>query len=148
MHIKTANGAYEKPYSIGQLRKDNPHVSFPKNPTDVLLAEWGVYPVNPTSQPSVDHTKNVTEKPPVKQGDEWVQVWEVLDATESEIQGRIADKANAIRAERDRKLVESDWTQVLDAAVDQAAWAAYRQALRDIPQQEGFPTTVTWPVKP
>jgi hypothetical protein len=148
MYIKTTNGAYEKPYSIGQLRKDNPNTSFPKNPTVTLLAEWGVYPVTPTSQPSVDHTKNVTEKPPVKQGDEWVQVWEVLDATESEIQGRIADKANAIRAERDRKLVESDWTQVLDAAVDKAAWATYRQALRDIPQQEGFPATVVWPTQP
>jgi hypothetical protein len=148
MYIKTTNGAYEKPYSIGQLRKDNPNTSFPKNPTVTLLAEWGVYPVKPTSQPSVDHTKNVTEKPPVKQGDAWVQVWEVLDATESEIQGRIADKANAIRAERDAKLVESDWTQVLDAAVDQAAWATYRQALRDIPQQEGFPATAVWPTQP
>jgi hypothetical protein len=148
MYIKTTNGAYEKPYSIGQLRKDNPNTSFPKNPTDTLLAEWGVYPVKPTSQPSVDHTKNVTEKPPVKQGSEWVQVWEVSDATESEIQERIADKANAIRAERDQKLVGSDWTQVLDAAVDQASWAAYRQSLRDIPQQDGFPTLVVWPEKP
>jgi hypothetical protein len=148
MHIKTTNGAYEKPYSIGQLRKDNPNTSFPKYPTDALLAEWGVYPVKPTGQPSVDYTKNVTEKPPVKQGSEWVQVWEVSDATESEIQERIADKANAIRAERDAKLVESDWTQVLDAAVDQASWAAYRQSLRDIPQQDGFPTLVVWPEKP
>jgi hypothetical protein len=59
--------------------------------------------------------------------------------------GEIADK---IRAERDSKLVESDWTQVLDAAVDQAAWATYRQALRDIPQQEDFPATVVWPTQP
>jgi len=53
-----------------------------------------------------------------------------------------------IRAERDRLLAASDWTQVADAPVDQAAWAAYRQALRDIPQQEGFPHNVAWPVKP
>lgn len=52
------------------------------------------------------------------------------------------------RAERDRLLAASDWTQVADAPVDQAAWAAYRQALRDIPQQPGFPATVTWPTKP
>jgi hypothetical protein len=148
MYIKTLNGAYEKPYSIGQLRKDNPNTSFPKYPTDELLAEWGVFAVIPANQPSADHTKNVTEKPPVKQGSEWVQVWEVSDATESEIQGRIADKANAIRAERDRKLVESDWTQVIDAPVNQEAWAAYRQALRNIPQQDGFPTVIVWPEKP
>lgn len=53
-----------------------------------------------------------------------------------------------VRAERDAKLTASDWTQVVDAPVDQAAWATYRQALRDIPSQEGFPNTVTWPTKP
>lgn len=56
--------------------------------------------------------------------------------------------AAAVRAERDRLLAASDWTQVKDAPVDQAAWAAYRQALRDISQQSGFPETVTWPSKP
>jgi hypothetical protein len=56
--------------------------------------------------------------------------------------------AAQVRAERDRLLAESDWTQVLDAPVDQDAWAAYRQALRDVPQQEGFPHDVAWPVKP
>jgi hypothetical protein len=56
--------------------------------------------------------------------------------------------AAAIRAERDSLLTASDWTQVIDAPVDQAAWATYRQALRDIPQQAGFPWTITWPVKP
>jgi len=60
-----------------------------------------------------------------------------------------AEKASAaVRAERDRLLAASDWTQVKDAPVDQAAWAAYRQALRDISQQSGFPETVTWPSKP
>ena len=43
--------------------------------------------------------------------------------------------AAGIRLERDAKLTQSDWTQVADAPVDQAAWATYRQALRDIPDQ-------------
>jgi hypothetical protein len=148
MYIKTINGAYEKPYSIGQLRKDNPNTSFPKYPTDALLAEWGVYPVKPTSQPSVDHTKNVIEKPPVKQGDQWVQVWEVSDATQSEIEQRLSDSSNNARSQRDKLLSESDWTQVDDAPVDKAEWAAYRQVLRNIPQQDGFPTAIVWPEKP
>ena len=59
-----------------------------------------------------------------------------------------AISAAEARAERDRLLTASDWTQVADAAVDQAAWAAYRQALRDIPQQAGFPGIVTWPAEP
>lgn len=53
-----------------------------------------------------------------------------------------------VRLERNRLLTETDWTQVADAPVDKAAWAAYRQALRDVPQQAGFPTSITWPVKP
>lgn len=50
-----------------------------------------------------------------------------------------------VRKTRDRLLQESDWTQLVDAPVDRDAWARYRQALRDIPQQEGFPGEVVWP---
>jgi hypothetical protein len=52
------------------------------------------------------------------------------------------------RAERNRLLSASDWTQVADAPVNQAAWAIYRQALRDIPEQSGFPHFVEWPITP
>ena len=58
------------------------------------------------------------------------------------------DRSEEIRALRDEKLKESDWTQVADAPVDQTAWATYRHALRDIPAQEEFPATVNWPVEP
>jgi hypothetical protein len=56
--------------------------------------------------------------------------------------------AAEVRVERDRLLVSSDWTQVLDAPVDQAAWASYRQALRDITAQVSFPQQVVWPAAP
>lgn len=59
-----------------------------------------------------------------------------------------ADRSEEVRDLRDEKLKESDWTQVADAPVDQAAWATYRQALRDIPAQSGFPSTVDWPTQP
>lgn len=52
------------------------------------------------------------------------------------------------RAKRESLLIESDWTQMPDAPVDKAAWATYRQALRDITQQSGFPHDVVWPTKP
>jgi|SaaInlV_120m_DNA_3_1039746.scaffolds.fasta_scaffold00519_15 hypothetical protein len=54
----------------------------------------------------------------------------------------------AARQQRNTLLVASDWTQVADAPVDQAAWATYRQELRDITNQEAFPSDVTWPVAP
>ena len=59
------------------------------------------------------------------------------------------EKAAAIRAERDALLTATDWTQLPDVPVaTREAWAVYRQALRDVPQQAGFPDTVEWPVKP
>ena len=59
-----------------------------------------------------------------------------------------AEQAKNVRATRDAKLSECDWTQVADAPVDKAVWATYRQALRDITAQDGFPWTVTYPEKP
>jgi len=59
-----------------------------------------------------------------------------------------AEQAKSVRQQRGEKLKDSDWTQVIDAPVDQTAWATYRQALRDITGQEGFPWTITWPEQP
>jgi len=76
------------------------------------------------------------------------------DAPVPEIPGYNPDErqleqlAAQARTQRDALLSQSDWTQVPDAPVDQAAWAEYRQALRDLPQQAGFPTEITWPQKP
>ena len=57
-------------------------------------------------------------------------------------------KAEEARHKRNYLLSQSDWTQVADAPVDQVAWANYRQELRDVPQQPGFPDNVIWPTKP
>jgi len=54
----------------------------------------------------------------------------------------------ALRKERNKLLVESDWTQVIDAAVDQAAWATYRQALRDLPENTADVFNPIYPTKP
>jgi hypothetical protein len=63
-----------------------------------------------------------------------------------------AEQAKSVRASRDEKLKDCDWTQVadalLDAPVDKAVWATYRQALRDVTTQTGFPWTITWPDAP
>ncbi len=59
-----------------------------------------------------------------------------------------AEQAKLVRADRAARLAESDWTQLADAPVDDLVWAVYRQALRDIPTQTGFPWNITWPAKP
>lgn len=53
-----------------------------------------------------------------------------------------------MRTHRNNLLSSCDWTQVADAPVDKAAWVLYRQALRDITEQSGFPLEIVWPIAP
>jgi len=58
-------------------------------------------------------------------------------------------KAKGIREQRDVLLDESDFSMLPDAPVANVEdWKTYRQALRDVPQQPGFPGDITWPEKP
>lgn len=60
-------------------------------------------------------------------------------------------QALAVRADRAALLSSTDWTQVPDSPLsdkERTRWAAYRQALRDVPSQGGFPWTIQWPVRP
>ena len=59
-----------------------------------------------------------------------------------------AEQAASVRNSRTEKLKDSDWTQIADSTADKAVWATYRQALRDVPTQAGFPWTITWPESP
>jgi hypothetical protein len=62
---------------------------------------------------------------------------------------RDAEQANNIRQERNQRLSQSDWTQLDDSPGSQKLeWATYRQALRDLPTQAGFPWQVDWPIAP
>ena len=58
----------------------------------------------------------------------------------------VAASATKVRAERDELLAASDSMALADRIT--ADWTTYRQALRDVPAQAGFPTSVTWPVEP
>jgi len=62
---------------------------------------------------------------------------------------KYAERASVVRANRNVLLTESDWTQGKDIPDSiSTPWATYRQGLRDLPDQEGFPWDVTWPEKP
>lgn len=61
------------------------------------------------------------------------------------------EEAERVRQERNKLLAESDWTQLIDSPFandENGLWQAYRQALRDIPLQEGFPFNIEWPQRP
>lgn len=97
MYIKLENNIPRK-YSIEQLRADNPDTSFPKDMPQELLAAWGVFPLHPTSQPSVDYTKNVVEGTPVQDvRGRWVQHWDIVDADPAQVIERQAANVQNIR---------------------------------------------------
>jgi hypothetical protein len=102
MYILAINGTAETyPYSIGQLRKDNPQVSFPKNPTDTLLASYNVYPVTRTERPAYDPiTQNLTEGTPTSDAGVWTQIWAVTEATPEEVEQRKADQLASLKQQR------------------------------------------------
>jgi hypothetical protein len=149
MHILIKNGAVEQyPYGFWQLRAANPLTSFPAQANDELLASFGVQRVFSSTPPATTDTQVLEENTPVLVDGLWTQAWSVRDMTSEEVASRDDAQAAQVRAERNLRLSESDWTQVADAPVDKAAWAAYRQALRDITAQAGFPLVIVWPTQP
>lgn len=74
----------------------------------------------------------------------------IKDVGLEEIDNSLSAEAVEIlaRETRDLLLQQSDWTQVPDAPVDAAVWATYRQSLRDLPSQQGFPDNIAWPDRP
>jgi hypothetical protein len=100
MHIKLTNGIPEN-YSIGQLRRDNPQVSFPKNIPDDTLAEYSVYPLTLTDQPTYDQaTHRIEEGTPVLVDSAWTQAWNVIALTAEEIAQKQADHAAQVETQR------------------------------------------------
>jgi hypothetical protein len=78
----------------------------------------------------------------------WAEAWAERDMTAEEVQQRDDNKAEQVRAERNEKLANSDWTQLADSPADKSAWATYRQALRDMTDQAGFPNKIDRPAEP
>ena len=59
-----------------------------------------------------------------------------------------AEQSASVRTSRNDKLAACDWTQLADSTADKPTWATYRQSLRDVTAQDGFPWNVTWPEAP
>jgi hypothetical protein len=145
------NQVAEYPLTEGAIKMRFPNTSFPTN--FVAALPEGYVRVQPNSQPSEDEMKVIAEGTPVLVDGVWTQTWVQSDKyTAEELVFHNAkketDKQQEERNVRNSLLAKSDWTQLADAPVDKAAWATYRQALRDVTGQEGFPWTITWPEAP
>jgi hypothetical protein len=133
------------PYTLPDLRLDTPGTSFPVEIDDATAASFGVVPVKPTTPPQETHTINL-ERTAVLEDDIWIEKWIETPATEEQIQERTTACANDARRKRNQLLAECDWTQLSDVKAEtRVGWVSYRQALRDVPEQVGFPWTITWP---
>ena len=114
---------------------------------DVPLTGSGTYtaPVDPVptsiaDQPSHDYyTQTITlSETPDSSG---VLNWTVTDLSDEQ-------KATNFRNQRDTLLEETDWMVLSDTPSADSDWLTYRQNLRDITSQSGFPNSVVWPTKP
>jgi len=150
MFVKTTNDQIDKyPYSVGDLRRDNPNTSFPRVIPAATMAAFGMYPVGYEAAPEYDpmtHRIEHSNMPVLKDG-KWVLTKTVVALTEEQIADRTAAKAKEVREQRAKLIAETDWMALSDNTLS-PAWASYRQALRDITEQAGFPYDVTWPTKP
>jgi len=146
------NELLQYPASMSDLRRSFPNTSFPKNLDNIDLSEFGYYPIINQSSPEYNpDTQYIRETNPVYSNGSWNQTWEIVSYTAEELTNIEASKAENIRKDRNLLLANSDWTQLADNGLSdtaQTAWRSYRQELRNLPQQSGFPSTVTWPEEP
>jgi len=119
----------EYPRHIGDIEID------PAGMADYAPVEW-IEP--PTINPK---RERISISQPLQQEGRWVTNWAITPIPDSE-------EAKSVREQRNQKLKDTDWTQIADAPVDKAAWATYRQTLRDVPSQAGFPWDIQWPTQP
>ena len=150
-----------------EFRALHPNTSMPQQLSEELLNDFGADVVFEGPQASGGTVYQYSQRDGVEQIDgKWYTKY-VLGPTFTNTEGfgdipaktaaeneaeykamRDTEQAANVRRTRDATLAECDWTQVADAPVDKAVWATYRQSLRDITTQSGFPWTVTWPVEP
>ena len=133
--------------ALGDYRSLFPNTSFTAaGPDDSFLAENNALKVNSFKAHDASTEKLVFCDPYIE--DEWVYTVKVAPLTADELSARDAAQAAQVRAQRNRLLTATDYTQLADAPVDSLAWATYRQQLRDVPEQAGFPWEVDWPQEP
>ncbi len=98
MYVKIENGQISAyPYTVGQLRKDNPNTSFPKNIPESTLAQWGVFPVSKdTSAFDPDTQVRVWDSAPSLVNGSWVLGCTISALPQDEIDRKAAEAKAAL----------------------------------------------------
>ena len=161
-YIKLSTGEIK---TQGEWRQANKHMSLPRVWTADTLTDLELTAILAAPKPSCTDLQQV-----IGNGVETdakgntVEAWSVVDkfadttaedgtvTTKAEHEtaytaSLVADKETSIRNDRDRRIALTDWTASTDVTMT-AEMTTYRQALRDVPAQAGFPNTITWPEAP
>ena len=152
--------------TISQFKASYPNTSFPKQITADLLDSYGYDVVLNGPSATVTAPYGVSVRDGVEEingqwftkfvagpvftdtTDEDGNVTTAVD-NESAYRARIdAEVAERVRTKRNKKLADTDWTQLADSSADATTWATYRTALRDLPSTDGWPHNITWPTEP
>jgi hypothetical protein len=139
MYIKVI-GDTALSYTARKLRDDNPLVSFPRQLTAEIVAHYGVSTCETRSVSFDPLVQTQEDAGYVKEGSQWF----LLKAATNLPDDLAKDN---IRNHRDQLLQATDWQALSDNTMGEAM-TTYRQALRDVPDQDGFPFSVVWPTKP
>ena len=139
-----------KNYGNSEFRLQIESLDAADLPIDKLFEQNGIITIYPTDPPTVEWHENVEEVLPVELiKNIFYQQWQINPASEQEIELRTNTKSIQVREERNQLISASDWTQGKDIADSiSLLWIDYRQALRDVTTQEGFPWKVDWPIAP
>ena len=133
-----------------EFRSLHSNTSFPAL-TQEVLNEFGADAVLEGAQPTVERYQFAYRDGVEQINGKWFTKYAVTDLDDEAKASKDAEQAKAVRATRNQMLKESDWTQLADATLSEetiTAWATYRQALRDISAQSGFPWEIVWPTQP
>jgi len=146
----------------GEIRRANSNMSFPRVWDADVCALLNIDPVLATPKPSHTTLEQVNTSSPVQDAlGNWVQGWEVAEkfSDTTDNTGKFTSKAENeasfearetalleanVRTQRDKLIEATDWSAGSDLTMS-SEMTTYRQDLRDVPEQSGFPETIMWP---
>lgn len=131
-----------------EFRAMFPNTSLPVPLTESAINGLGGDVVFEGPCPVATRYQTVVRQGVVMLGDKWYTNYVAVDLPPEACAALDDQQAAAVRADRNARLAACDWTQLSDAPVDDLTWAVYRQSLRDVTTQAGFPWEVVWPSEP
>jgi hypothetical protein len=135
-----------------QFRAENPNTSFPQVLTPEIIEDFGYDPVLEGPQPTLIPPYQYAQRDGVVEvNGQWFTHYIAVTPDADQKAAMDAAQGDVVRAERNQLLAACDWTQLIDSPLDpdgRGAWQLYRETLRMVPQQQGFPWTIEWPPQP